>query len=635
MKKSPVTISPDFTKAVCDRLSKNYCVRRSLPSWGRLNVDRKLPFLCVYRRPREREDTGTEKLVQGEASYLMASGHRLAQKSLSSFLQSLVGELIKSFGAFLVIEVWSSIQKSENDTIENGPHRPIFHIYSNKDPKISTTVKVLEEELKKIRIGKMRAEVQIIQTRKTAPPGFPDFLSPQQKTHPGYAAIGLEVNPIYRDAETGQFFPLVLRRLQRQLSRAFKKTFYKFSRSRTTLHPAHFLSLGRRKMVKAVWAVDLQLSQVSDAFDFLLLVTPTDTDSAWGVFKKNGFESDPKFTYRYLPIDPAILKRQLYSIPLERIEEPVIAQLFREKQEELDRKIGMLNDRGSRRFLWGSLQLYGGNDKTTIDTARDMLHRLSPYSRDDSTKGYIDAESFARRAADEIAYYRAIYSDISAEIEVRGDIPGLMVSRGKLLIGKSIKVPVARVEALIQHEIGTHLLTYMNGKFQPFRQLYSGLAGYEELQEGLGVLGEYLAGGLTRPRIRMLAARVIATHCLIEGASFVETFRKLNQTFGFQQHSAFMVTMRVFRSGGLTKDAVYLKGFLALIQSLKRGEELEPLFVGKIGAAHIPIIRELQWRKVLHPPPLRPRYMADPKFQERLDTLRNSTSLSGMIKRRK
>ena len=76
------------------------------------------------------------------------------------------------------------------------------------------------------------------------------------------------------------------------------------------------------------------------------------------------------------------------------------------------------------------------------------------------------------------------------------DVTGLMVSRGSLLVSSRMRIPVSRAEALIQHEVGTHVLTYYNGKAQPFRQLYSGLAGYESLQEGLAVLAEHLVGAL-------------------------------------------------------------------------------------------------------------------------------------------
>ena len=57
--------------------------------------------------------------------------------------------------------------------------------------------------------------------------------------------------------------------------------------------------------------------------------------------------------------------------------------------------------------------------------------------------------------------------------------------------------------------------------------------------------------------------------------------------------------------------------------TLARGaSDLDPLLVGKIAEEHIPIVRELQYRKVLKPAPIRPRYLLDPEALRRLDGLR-------------
>ena len=203
------------------------------------------------------------------------------------------------------------------------------------------------------------------------------------------------------------------------------------------------------------------------------------------------------------------------------------------------------------------------------------------------------------------------------------------------MIGHQTRIPASRVEALLQHEVGTHVLTYFNGRAQPFQQLYTGLAGYEELQEGLAVLAEYLVGGLSRPRLRLLAGRVVAARCLIEGATFIETFRELTRTYGFGQRTAFTMTVRIYRSGGLTKDAVYLRGLIGVLDYLKKGGKLEPLFVGKIMGDHIPIIQELQARQVLRPVPLRPRYMDQLQTTQRLERLRNGLTVLDLSERRK
>ena len=56
--------------------------------------------------------------------------------------------------------------------------------------------------------------------------------------------------------------------------------------------------------------------------------------------------------------------------------------------------------------------------------------------------------------------------------------------------------------------------------------------------------------------------------------------------------------------------------------------------VGKIGAQHIPVIRELQWRGVLKTPPLLPRYMESPDAMERLERVRGGLSVAELCERK-
>ncbi len=84
----------------------------------------------------------------------------------------------------------------------------------------------------------------------------------------------------------------------------------------------------------------------------------------------------------------------------------------------------------------------------------------------------------------------------------------------------------------------------------------------------------------------------------------------------------------------MTKDAVYLRGLQIILEYIAEGGELGPLFVGKIGADHIPIIRELLWRGVLTEPPLKPRYMARADVLSRLEKLRRGASVLDLVRRR-
>lgn len=631
---TPGTISNRFINTVCTRLKENKRVRRTLPVWGRLHIDRQLPFLSVYRRPAGYEDIGTRRLVLGEAAYLTAAGDRSLRPGLSALVQKVVKTLSPEFGAFLLFEIWAAPPNRSHDQTQALTSKSVFRILASKTRAPASTIDTLQHALKQIRIFKQPAQVEVVYGRKRSPAGLPLLIPSAIARDLDCFIIGLEVQPIYHHPETGELFPLQLRALHRGLARALKRAFFEFTRTQTTHRPRNYQVLGRRSVVKAVWEMDRQLANISSAFDFLLQVTPINSGPAWARFKRSRFQRTPVFHYRPVPIDPALLKRKLYSIPLERIEDPTLAHLFQEKRQELDRQLSMLLDRDTPQFLYGSMQLYGRVDDSLLELAYALLAAISPRSRESSKGGYLTASDFAERARAEIAYYQQHYPGLSATVQIRPDVTGLMVSRGNLLISRRTRVPASRVEALLQHEVGTHIVTYFNGRAQPFRQLYTGLAGYEELQEGLAVLSEYLVGGLSRPRLRLLAGRVVAVRRLTEGASFVETFRELNRTYGFAQRTAYTITMRVYRGGGLTKDAVYLKGLAHLLAYLKKGGAIEPLFVGKIMTDHIPLIRELQWREVLQPAPLWPRYMADPQTTKKLTRLRNGLTVLDLIERK-
>ena len=626
------SISDQFINTVCTRLAENKQVRRSLPIWGRLHIDRQLPFLCVYRQRHERDNSLSERLVMGEASYLTASGKRRFQKQLVLLISNVVQTLKKSFGSFLIVEVW--IEQTENNVNNPSLDPPTFKIVFPKNTLLFSTIETLEKSLSEIRIRKKTGVVDLVEEAQIHPPDLPILISSTEAMKLGCHILGIEIRPIYKNFRTQEVFPLVRRELQRGFERALRKSFFQFTYDHTTHKPLNYQSLGRWSMVKAVWEVDRQLAEICSGFDFLLQVTPFNSNSAWNTFERNRFERAPKFVYRPLPIDPALAKRRLFEVPIEKIEDPTIAQLFREQQLELDRKLTMLIDRGTPNFKYGSLQLYGTVDKSLLKQSKEILNQLSPRSRDESSGISIDAQTFAKRATQELDYFRSALPESRSKVMVREDITGLMVSQGNLLIGEQLKISETRMEALIQHEIGTHVLTYLNGKSQPFRQLYVGLSGYEELQEGLAVLSEYLVGGLTSPRLRLLAARVVAADLMIDGASFVEVFRELNKVYGFERRTTFTITMRTFRCGGLTKDAVYLRGLVKLLEYIKKGGKLESLFVGKIAAKHVPIVQELMWRKVLHPPPLQPRYFMYPQTADKLNDLKNGLTLLNLVKRR-
>jgi uncharacterized protein (TIGR02421 family) len=360
-------------------------------------------------------------------------------------------------------------------------------------------------------------------------------------------------------------------------------------------------------------AIDHALAQTAGSMQFLLDVTPVNADEVRQQFAA-GRVGEPQFTYRPLEVSPDVLAKALDNIDVASVEDATLGHLLRAKHRELALQIEMLKARDTADFSALSIQLYGAASPELQGQAENILARVH---RTESPGDSLAAAEFLELAQAEIDHYREIDPEIDIHAEVRDDVNGVMVSGNTLLIDTDSVVQRARANALIQHEVGTHLVTQVNGVAQPVRVLGSGLAGYDETQEGLAVLAEIGCGQLTPFRLRQLAARVITVHRMHGGADFVEAWRALVDE-GFPENSAFTTTMRAFRSGGLSKDAIYLRGLVELLVHLRGGGELDLLWLGKFSLEDLPLIRDLDERGVLRPPRLTPRYLEDPEARSRL-----------------
>jgi uncharacterized protein (TIGR02421 family) len=371
--------------------------------------------------------------------------------------------------------------------------------------------------------------------------------------------------------------------------------------------------------------IDRELADIDASFRFLLDVTPVDLVEARRRFHTTG--RTPDFAYRPLADDPAVAMQRLDNVVIE-VSDAALASLLLAKQRELRLQLEMLACRDSDDFLPLSIELYGGASPALLAEAEDILSSVPPPESDGGP--WLDADAFLKVAQAELDHYRAIAPDIESHVEIREGSTGLMVSQGDLLVAPTVRVATSRVEALLHHEIGTHVVTYVNGANQPLHVLASGLGGADETQEGLAVLAEHLVGGLTAGRLRQLAARVIAVYEMVSGAEFPDVHDGLVDA-GVPRDQAFTITTRVFRSGGLTKDAVYLRGLHGLVHHLGTGGDLEGLWLGKMPLSALPLVVGLHQRGALVDPLLTPRFLENPQCQTRLAALAEVRPLTALI----
>ncbi len=370
--------------------------------------------------------------------------------------------------------------------------------------------------------------------------------------------------------------------------------------------------------------VDCRLSGIERGVNLLLNVTPVNAAQAWEDFERSDFETVPTLRLRPLDFEPDVVRRELYNVEIENVADPALHTLFRAKRDEIARQITALEDRDTSRFVYASLQVYGAIAQPLASAAEELLETIPTQAPSTRT---VTAGAFAEAARAEFDRYRAVYPDFPAHIEVRDDIADLMVSFGRLLIPEAAVFRADCIEPLLHHEVGTHVLTYQNGARQPLTLLTIGLPGYEETQEGLAVLAEYLTGGLDPGRLRVLAARVVAVGKMLDGAGFLDIFESLREEHRIPARTAWSIASRVVVGGGSVKDAIYLRGVSRILEALAEGSILDVLLVGKLSLEHIPLVQDLLDREVLHPPWARPRWLDVPGAQERLDRLRAGASV--------
>lgn len=616
----PAAVTEAWLADVVNRLAGDRAVRRALPGWGRLVVDRQLPFIVFYRRPVRRPDKGTERLVIGSASYVLADGSPAGREVAARVVRAIAEAAVEEYGAFLVVEVWAGPET------DGGAHEtPAYAVHRRFEDEGERTIDELVEALRGPGIRGARCEVTLRESARIGPRGMRPLFTQRQLASMRVMLVGLEVRPVYRDPVSGEPFPVLLRQSGRRVTTAIDRAAYRFTRTRTSARPKHYHALGKRAFTSAVRQVDEQLAQVAAGFDVLLQVTPVNSEQAWTQFRRSRFEKQPEFHYRPLPFDPGRMKHRLWGIRPERVEDPTLYYLFRDVQVDLDRRLSLVSEIGTPAFLQTGVQLFGSVDADLADTAERIL-RACPPRPPRKRAPRLTADEFAGLAASEILCYREEHPHFGVMPQVRSDIyAGIMVSRGHILVGAQASVPLDRADALIQHEIGTHVVTHYNGGIQRLKLMRSGLPGYDETQEGLAVLAEYLVGGLDTDRRRVLAGRALAVRSLLDGAGFVETFRMLVGR-GFTQRSAFTITTRVHRGGGLPKDAMYLRGLLGIVDYVVSGHDLDRLFLGKFALVHMPVVEELLMRQVLSPPLALPRYLSRPDSAVRLARLRDDAT---------
>lgn len=324
----------------------------------------------------------------------------------------------------------------------------------------------------------------------------------------------------------------------------------------------------------------------------------------------NGRIYNPQFIYTSPPEFPI---REINAFIRElRPENHPIEQLYEEKAHNALLEIKAVKTHSPAVITRGTCLEYGLPDHSLLDEAHIILEGATELEEPTATSpALISAEEAAIQMQDileraEIHGWKAVaYAPMNADASVnRLD--------KELRLRQEAKFSSATLRRLLMHEIGVHILRYVNGDRQKIQLFKTGFPGYLATEEGLAVYWEEKAGLLETKTLRKYAGRVVAAHLALSN-SFWDVFNALVPLLGADM--AFNITVRAKRGftdtsqpGTHTKDIVYLQGYLQIKKYLREDlDDLSLLFTGKIGLQHIPLVQSLIEKDWVHLPDLLPQ----------------------------
>ncbi|MBW3020128.1 DUF1704 domain-containing protein [Candidatus Woesearchaeota archaeon] len=317
-------------------------------------------------------------------------------------------------------------------------------------------------------------------------------------------------------------------------------------------------------------------------------INPTNINAAKRKFLNNSIKN-PVLKYEIPNVNLLELRRKVSSVNLD--EKSILDTFMIEKQEDIIRKIDLINSVGCFDFTERSIKLYGLPNKILVDKAHEILNQK--YVKEPEKKILSKDVVFAlkKNLKEFNLNYKIIKEDIVSSCN-------LEASQKKISLKKKSRFSELFINRLIVHEIGTHAFRYENGKQHKLSIFANGFANYLETEEGLAAYNEERFNLLGQSFLRNYAGRVLAVNYAQE-FGFYKTFKKLNKFF--DKKKAFQLSLRAKRglsdtelAGGFTKDVVYLRGYYRVKNYIGKGGKLKDLYYGKIGIEDVELIKKLR-----------------------------------------
>jgi len=416
---------------------------------------------------------------------------------------------------------------------------------------------------------------------------------------PNSLVLATEIKKVYCDELTGDAYPLIIRQLQHKLKLAILNSANSFGQKQEGWHHYTTAKLLDKNLDSSLLDIDRKLYSLLKNFELLATVNPVNSEAEKKRFFRNKCTSIPQFKYAQVKLNAYQLKQQLFSLPVQSIQDVSIRTLYESVINSFFDKIDMISSLGKSKFLYNSLRYFGRPSSKDMKNANYLLH-LPDIPGEAQHEPYLDVHG-------SVAVFRKALDDygIKAKIEISNKIISQVMvlnSKRSIVFNANAKFRKKELSALIEHEIGVHMVTTINSNQQRLKIFNLGLPLNTLTQEGLAILAEYQSGYLTLNRLKRLALRAVAVDALCNGADFIECYNLLMQYTNSDKELSFSISTRVYRGGGFTKDYLYLSGFVKIFKFWQNHNDLSPLLIGKTSLEFYRLIEEMIGREMISQP---------------------------------
>ncbi len=337
---------------------------------------------------------------------------------------------------------------------------------------------------------------------------------------------------------------------------------------------------------------DDKLAQVAEQLKLLSAINPTNISEQKELFLSHP-EFEPRFTYRPHTADTRGLLRDLSKLPV--VDHPLYS-IFDARRKELTAQLELVNAVNTNAYAGAAVEAFGGIsakiEKAAWKAAREGLQ--SPPDESPTLN--------LKQAEERIMAYLKSHKLGHWQMKRKADsaVDMQVTKQNVLLMREGATFQENRLEALLVHEIGTHVFRLENGRKQPWRIFERGTANYLRTEEGLAIWNQNRIGlPLGAEKTASPALHVLTIKKAME-CGFLECWKWLTDEMKLSPNRAWHHCLKAKRGmedtgqpGALTKDAVYFIGLQEVEQYLQKGGDIQSLYGGKITTDIVPILTQM------------------------------------------